>query len=202
MRIVARSFPFLSSRQANPRSFFFFSRRRIAAQQSNAQQVATPNSTLHNPVGAPEAQKASAGHSFRLLVTHYGLPLAVYLFVFDEMICLAITCALQYDLLGAGDTASLLAYVGGNLLDVNGLMGHSVDWGPIHISARLATNYAVASVLSGATFPLQLPFCVATLPVLRNVVRKVQLPPKLKTPMWSSIGCAGAMGLVGCLFVK
>lgn len=126
--------------------------------------------------GAPAgdgAKTKSGGHGLRALIRSHGLPLAVYYLLFNECCVVAVTCALHWNWLGKGDVASVLHRVGADrFIDIDSAMGKSFSLGPLEVSGRLATNFAIAKVFMSLWTPLQLPFCVATLPTVMRVFRR------------------------------
>lgn len=108
------------------------------------------------------------------LIKTYGVALAVYYFVFNEMFVLTITYLLHYDYLGAGDVTSLVEYVGvGHMLNVKETLGRSISLGPFTITAKFATNFALASGFMSLFTFLQVPFCIATLPRIQRALAPV-----------------------------
>jgi hypothetical protein len=100
------------------------------------------------------------------------MPLAAYYFIFNEACVALVTCALHYNWLGEGDIASVLDAIGASkYIDIKKTMDASVSLGPIQISAKLATNFTIASAFMSLWTPLQIPFCIATLPYIRKLFR-------------------------------
>lgn len=130
-----------------------------ASAVASAQQATT--------AGKKTVEAHAKGHGFRALLRRYGLAFAIYVFVVDEILCLLFACCLHYNWVGTGDVSSLLKMLRiDRWVNVDGALDKSLHLGPFELSARFATNYGVATVLSTALVPLQMAFCLATLPKL------------------------------------
>jgi len=104
------------------------------------------------------------------LIKTYGLPLAIYYWVTNEILVCIITYLLHYGYFGGSDVMSLLKSLGlDNYCDFSKIEASSFEVGPVSISARLATNFALASAFMALWTPLQVPFCVVTLPRIKRI---------------------------------
>ena len=108
------------------------------------------------------------------LVKQYGLPLALYYFIFNETCVVLVTCGLYYDWLGGGDIVSFLHYIGASkYVDIDAAMSKSVSLGPFgELEAKLAAHFGLATVFMSLFTPIQLPFCIATLPRLKKLFKR------------------------------
>ena len=129
------------------------------------------------------------------LIRKHGAALALYYFAFNESCVLGITYLLHYDYFAVGDIANLLKYVGAErLLDIDNVAGKSKQWGPITISAKFIMNFTIASSFMSLFTGFQIPFCIATLPWIRQ--RFAPLAVFMKPPKWpvnkATVGGAAA----------
>lgn len=113
-------------------------------------------------------------HSLSELVKKHGLPLGIYYVTLTEFLVCSLTYLLHYDHLGAGDITNFMKWIGlEKWIDVDHAMSASKSIGPITISGKLVTNYAIAKAFVAVWAPLKIPFCMATLPYMRRAVSAV-----------------------------
>lgn len=101
----------------------------------------------------------------------HGFLYAAYVFIFGEVLTLAVTLLLHWDLIGAGDVVSFLKWLG--MSSIESVSNKSVHVFGIELSGRLAMNYGIANVLLIPCFPAELAFCLYTLPMLKRVLGKI-----------------------------
>jgi hypothetical protein len=133
--------------------------------------------------GGGGAAKGALG-KYKDLVRKYGMPLAIYYFLFNESIVLTITYLLTYDYLGAGDIVSVIKSIEAAVAEKSGVqlsmtpdaktMDRTIEFGPVVITARCATNFGLASAFMSLFTAVQIPFCIATLPHMTKVARGVR----------------------------
>lgn len=116
--------------------------------------------------------------SIRSLIRTYGAPLAVYYLLFNECLVVFITYLLHTGTIDVGDIVSLLEYLGlENYVNVRGFSESSKTVMGIEVSGRLLMNFGIATAFMSLWTPLQLPFCIATLPtILRWCGRGAAVP--------------------------
>lgn len=118
--------------------------------------------------------------SIKALVKQYGLPLAAYYFCFNEACVLVITYLLHTEKLGCSDIISLLEYLGvDKYVDVRSHSSASTTLMGIEVSGKLLMNFGVATAFMSLWTPLQIPFCIATLPSVMRLFRRA--PAKVVT---------------------
>ena len=113
--------------------------------------------------------------AWKRLVMDYGMPLALYYFVLNECCVVIVTFLLHRDYMHTGDVVSLMKTLGAERYfgDLDNTMKSSVNFfGIFEVSGQLAANFAAASAFMSLWTPLQIPFCVATLPYIRKVAVK------------------------------
>eukprot|EP00760_Papus_ankaliazontas_P013212 PhM_4_TR15663/c1_g1_i3/m.21255 len=123
------------------------------------------------PVTTETTTTKKAPHGLFGLIREYGVPLAIYYFVLNETCVVGITAGLHYGWFGGADIVRVLDYVGaGSYVDLD-KMNHHISFGPFSVSAKLATNFGLATAFMSLWTPVQLPFCIATLPYIKRAVR-------------------------------
>lgn len=138
--------------------------------------------------------------SIKVLVRQYGFPLAVYYLCLNEACVLLITYLLHYEILGTGDIVCLLERVGlESYVDVRGFGETSKSvLGLFDISGRLVMNFGIATAFMSLWTPVQLPFCVATIPtILRWMGRSPKGGAAAAVVAEASVGNAGEAAAVG-----
>lgn len=114
----------------------------------------------------PELPKA-----FVNLVKEHGVALVVYYFVFNEACIIALTFLLHNGLVAGSDLVGWLKWIKvDRFFNVEETLGRTVSFGPFSISAALVTNYTLASAFMSLCTPVQIPFCVMTLRMVKSVV--------------------------------
>lgn len=128
----------------------------------------------------PSANDAAAAPRWRRtgfgrLVAQYGVPLAVYYFIFNESCIVFVTFLLHKDYVSGTAVLEVINRFGaGGRLNLGELMSMTLTLGPLELSARLVANFALASVFMSLWTPLQIPFCIATLPYAKRLGNAVR----------------------------
>eukprot|EP00759_Apiculatamorpha_spiralis_P009524 PhF_6_TR16572/c0_g1_i1/m.25259 len=157
---------------------------RISAQPQSFQHSASrrwysdPSKSTSSTTTATDTTKKNFRHmGFKQLIKEYGLPLAVYYLALNETCVIGITCGLHYGYFGGADVISTLNKIGlASYIDLNKLSSSSMTIGPIEISARLMSNFGLATAFMSLWTPLQIPFCIATLPMLKRLLGRKRNP--------------------------
>ena len=130
-------------------------------------------STLGTPYGSSHRRHAG----FTALIRKYGAPLALYYLCFNETCVVALTYLLHTEAIGAGDIVSVLEYIGlESYVDVRGFSEASTTIAGFPVSGRLVMNFGIATGFMSLWTPVQLPFCIATLPIIMRWFRR---PPRV-----------------------
>jgi hypothetical protein len=123
-----------------------------------------------DPVDPEKPPKKLRG--IRKLISTLGVWLALYYFMFNECCVILVTAMLHNDYLQTGDIESLFEYLGvSKYVDVQSHLQKTLHIGPWEISGRLAANFALASLFMSLWTPIQIPFCVMTLPAFKHLVQ-------------------------------
>ena len=143
---------------------------------SSSLSLSGPTSTMACASGAVCCARRHA--SLRALIRTYGAPLAVYYLLFNECLVVFITYLLHTEAIGVGDIVSFLEYLGlESYVDVRGFSESSKTVMGVEVSGRLLMNFGIATAFMSLWTPVQLPFCIATLPIiLRWCGRGVAVP--------------------------
>ena len=117
------------------------------------------------------------GRGIAALVRTHGAPLALYYFIFNECCVLVVTFLLQYDYLAADALKQCVTTLRlDRWINLNAIQSAELKIGPVTISGKFAANFSVATAFMSLWTPLQIPFCVATLPYLRRLIRLRRRP--------------------------
>mmetsp|Transcript_34158 Transcript_34158/g.105576 ORF Transcript_34158/g.105576 Transcript_34158/m.105576 type:complete len:247 (-) Transcript_34158:52-792(-) len=109
------------------------------------------------------------------LIKRHGPALAAYYFILNESCVLGITYLLHYDYLGTGDIMALLKKIGAErLLDIDSVSGKSTNIGPVTVSAKFIMNFGIASSFMSLFTGFQMPFCIATLPMVQRGLSRLR----------------------------
>ena len=138
---------------------------------TNSRLAAVGRPTVPESASPTPVERATATKGMAALVKRYGLALAIYYFFFNQACVVSVTLLLQSGVVGGDGIFTLLRW-----LHVEHWVGDLDrfkdshfrpfgNWGP-EVSARLLANYALATAFMSLWTPLQLPFCVGTLPRL------------------------------------
>lgn len=131
--------------------------------------------------------------SIRALVRTFGLPLAVYYLLFNETLVVLITYLLHTEAIGAGDIVSFLEYIGlESFVDVRGFSESSRTVLGFEVSGRLVMNFGIATAFMSLWTPIQLPFCVATLPTLMRWLGRGRIQKTAVAPASSGVANSSA----------
>lgn len=117
----------------------------------------------------------------KTVVLDYGLPVALYYWITNEIIVCVLTYFLHFGYFGKEDLIDILEKVGvSKYINLNAI--ETKSWslfnGRLTVSARLLANFAAASLFMTLWTPLQVPICIATYPYLRRLGNRLRHPVK------------------------
>lgn len=123
------------------------------------------------------------GMSLKEIIKQYGLPIALFYWVFNEVLVAIVTYLLHFNYVSQNSVVDIIEALGfGSWVDTKVLATHSLRFPyGIEISALLITNFLVASAFLALFVPVKLPFCIWVFPKVRRSFRKV-FPKRVKAP--------------------
>lgn len=160
-----------------------------SGQEKKTEETSKPTSTFS------KIKSAFKGMTLKQIIKQYGIPIALFYWVFNEVLVAIVTYLLHYNYVSQGSVVDFIDAIGfGSWIDTKILHTHSVRLGPFDISALLITNFLVASAFLALFVPIKLPFCIWLYPKVRNAFRRV-FPQRVKINKSASTSSAAAADL-------